>query len=250
VDKISGEFKDPMAAMLEGFSRFGPDEQAWYQIVITPTDQKDTRKRGELLINKLKGIKVESKKTFGGHAAELGGAVTKELLSTITGTPPPPPPKKEVRPEFPKLFALSPGEREVLEAVERKAGKIAFQTKIRFIYVAKKSAMSKSRAAQPFVGSIKQTNTFHMQALKPEMKHVAGSSSIWWFKTRRNNHRKHKIMQEYRWRTNWGGLRNFSLSTEELATLWHFPILIQVKAPSLGRTEAKKTEAPANVPFA
>jgi hypothetical protein len=45
------------------------------------------------------------------------------------------------------------------------------------------------------------------------------------------------------------GISRYFLSTEELATLWHFPILMQVKAPQLKRTEAKKTDAPSNVPF-
>jgi hypothetical protein len=44
-------------------------------------------------------------------------------------------------------------------------------------------------------------------------------------------------------------LNAFFLSTEELATLWHFPILMQVRAPQLQRTEAKKVEPPANLPF-
>jgi hypothetical protein len=39
------------------------------------------------------------------------------------------------------------------------------------------------------------------------------------------------------------------LSAEELATMWHLPILQQVKAPQLHRTEAKKIEGPVNIPY-
>ena len=128
--------------------------------------RKETRKRAERLINKLKGVKEDAHKSIGSQLADLPMAAVKELLGSLVGSAPAAPVKKDARTEFPKLFALSPGEREVLEAVERKAGKIGFQSKIRFIYVAKKAAMSKSHAVQPFIGSIKQMNTFHMQALR------------------------------------------------------------------------------------
>lgn len=70
-DAVSGEFKDPMAAMLENFSRMGPGEQIWYQIVITATDQKDAHARAEKLINKLKGLKEKHKETILDHAVNL-----------------------------------------------------------------------------------------------------------------------------------------------------------------------------------
>ncbi len=216
LDKVSGEFKDPLSAMLEGFARLGQDEQAWYQIVLTPTDQKATIERATALMKKLRGEDD---------------------------------PKNVDKNGFPKLFALSPGEREVLEAVEHKAGKIGFQTKIRFVYVAKKTSMQKARAVNPFIGAMKQMNTFNMQAIKPDLKSVGMSSSIWWFKDKRNDGRKRRLMMAYRYRSNWAGMKAYNLSTEELATLWHFPILSQVKAPQLHRTEAKKTDAPSNVPF-
>jgi hypothetical protein len=81
------------------------------------------------------------------------------------------------------------------------------------------------------------------------MKVVGNSGALWFFKDLRNNIRKHHMIVAYRGRSNWAGWPSYTLSTEELATLWHFPILMQVKAPQLGRTEAKKTEAPANIPF-
>ncbi|HEU0051422.1 MAG TPA: hypothetical protein VFQ60_05210 [Patescibacteria group bacterium] len=249
VDQVSGEFKDPLAAMLEVFSRFGPGEQAWYQIIITPTDQKETRARAEKVINELKGVKKEPKKT--GVEKAIGGlfGLLREILGIFTGAAKPEV-KKDARQDFPKLFALSPGEREILEAVERKAGKIGFQTKMRFIYVGKKTVFQKARAAAPFIGAIKQVNTFHMQAIKPDLKVTGMSSSIWFFKDRRNNLRKRKLIANYRARSNWAGRSGYNMSSEELATLWHFPILTQVKAPQLQRTEAKKAEAPSNVPFA
>lgn len=247
-DKVSGEFKDPVATLLENFSRLGPGEQAWYQIVITPTDQKDARARAEKEIKKLKGIKEEVKKTLLDHVVDLPMTALREVGGAIVNAPEAPV-IKDSRQEFPKLFALSPGERFVLESIERKAGKIGHMCKIRFIYVAKKNIMMKPRAVHPFFGAIKQTNTFDMQSLKPESKRVGMNNNFWFFKDRRNNERKHNIMLAYRARSNWAGMPQFLLATDELATLWHFPILMQVKAPQLHKIEAKKSEAPPNLPF-
>lgn len=246
-DKVSGEFKDPMAAFLEVFSRLGPGEQMWYQIIIEPTDQRDFRKRAEGLIKKIKGEKEVHKPSFIEQLVMFPVHFGLEIVNTILGSAmgKKEEPKKDATP---RILQLSPGEKFVLESIERKASKIGFNSKIRFIYVAKKDVMKKAKAVQPFIGSIKQVNTFNMQALKPSSK-VGVNGTLWWFKDRRNNERKTKMLRGYRKRDGGTGLNKFFMSAEELATLWHFPILIQVKAPGLRRIEAKKSEPPANIPF-
>lgn len=248
-DKITGEIKDPVANMLEVFSRIGLGEQIWYQIIIIPTDQKAFRKRSEKVINKLKGIVEVHKRTVMDEVLDLPMTALKTFADVATGAPPPEKKKPDTKEAFPRMMTLSPGERFVLEAVERKAGKIGFETKIRFLYIARKGKLSKPKVLNPFMGAIKQTNTFNMQALKPESDHVGVNGTLWWFKERRNDERRGKLVREYRHRSGHGGLHPFFLCTEELATLWHFPILTQVKAPQLRRTEAKKSEPPANIPF-
>ena len=248
-DKISGEFKDPLANLLEAFSRFGPGEQAWYQIILIPTDQKDFRVRAEKLINKIKGMEEKKKKTVLDQVIELPIQAVSEVLSVAMGGSTGSGKPVEKKNETPRMLTLSPGERYILEAVERKQSKIGFDCKMRFLYVAKKEVMNKEKAANPFIGAIKQTNTFNMQALKPEMKRVGNSGALWWFKSQRNNLRKNKMILAYRNRSSWSGLPAFHMDSEELATLWHFPILMQVKAPRLRRIEAKKSEPPSNIPF-
>jgi hypothetical protein len=248
-DKVSGEFKDPMANLLEAFSRFGPGEQAWYQIVMVPTDQKDFRSRAEKLINKMKGVEEKKKRTVLDVAIDIPMKAASDIMTVALASPSSKPGEKKKEDKQFRMLSLSPGEKYVLEAIERKQSKIGFTCKIRFIYVAKKEVMNKSKAANPFIGAIKQMNTFNMQALKPEMKRVGLSSNLWWFKDYRNNIRKTNLVRAYRNRSSWSGLPAFHLSAEELATLWHFPILLQVKAPKLKRIEAKKSEAPANIPF-
>jgi len=248
-DKVSGEFKDPISALLESFSRLGPGEQAWYQIVLTPIDQKHFVKAAEAMVKKLKGEKVEHKPSliekiieFPLHAV---GLLASELMGSGGGHAAPV--KKENT--QPKIMGMTQGERDLITAVEMKASKILYLCKIRFLYVAKKTAMTKSRAANTFIGSMKQTNTNNMFSLKPESKKVGVNGTLWWFKDARNNERKHHLISMYRNRSNWGGTDNYHFNTEELATLWHFPNSLQVKAPQIKKTEAKRSEPPSNIPF-
>lgn len=247
-DKMTGEFKDPLAVLLENMSRLGPGEQAWYQIVMTPIDQKDFRTRGELVVKKLKGEKIEAKT---GLLEQVVMAPVKLLGMLAEGAgfiQPAAPAKKEADP-FGKVMKLTPGERKVLEAVENKISKIAFSCKIRFIYVAKKEILKKSRIVHPFIGAIKQFNTNDMQSLKPESKKVGMNSTLWFFKAQRNNARKTRLIAAYRRRSNWSGKGGFCLNTEELASLWHFPMTLNIKVPQVKSTEVKHSPPPSNIPF-
>ena len=243
-DAVSGEFKDPVAAVLEAFSRLGPGEQAWFQITMVPTDQKATRERAQPIIDKLRGVETKVHHSFLTDLVDLPLKAITGIFFGGGGKE-----KKESKDIPPKLMRLSPIEKDILEAVERKSSKISFDSKARFMYIAKKTVFSKARIAQAFIGAIKQTNTFHMQALKPDLKKTGMSSAIWWFKQQRNDARKTRLINNMRSRDTTAGLNRFSLSAEELATLWHFPILTQVKAPSLRQIEAKKSDAPYNIPF-
>lgn len=247
-DKLAMEFKDPMSAMLESFGRLGPGEQAWYQIVITPIAQVAFQKKGEAFIKKLKGEKTEAKKTILDHAIDLPLKTTGIFLDALIGGEAEAP-KKPERPQS-KMMTMSPGEKDVLSAIENKMSKIVFLCKIRFMYVAKKQVMTKSRILQPFIGSIKQFNTNNMQSLKPETRRVGVSGALWFFKARRNNGRKNRFLSAYRNRSNWSGTPQFHMCVEELATLWHFPHSLQVKAPQIKKTETKRSEPPFNLPFA
>ncbi|MFO0764499.1 MAG: hypothetical protein U0487_00415 [Patescibacteria group bacterium] len=55
-DMVSGEFKDPLAALFEVMARLGKDEQLWLQYILYPTDQKAALDRAKAEIEKLKGI--------------------------------------------------------------------------------------------------------------------------------------------------------------------------------------------------
>lgn len=245
---LTGEYKDPLAVLLEAFSRLGPGEQAWYQIIVTPIAQKEFAEKAKKEIAKLKGEKPPVKKNVVEKALDVPVTAMGAVAGAVLGGESAPVEKK--KDEGPRMLLLSPGERNILEAVERKMSKIQFLCKVRFIYVAKKDVFFKPKILQSFVGAIKQFNTNDLQSLKPEGKKVGVNSTLIFFKKRRNNGRKRRLHAAYKSRSNWMGLQEFHLGTDELASLWHLPVVLNVKAPQLKKTEAKKTEPPINIPFA
>ncbi len=245
---LTGEFKDPLAALLEAFSRLGPGEQAWYQILLMPIDQKEFGVRALAEVSKLKGDPAKvAKKTIVEEVLDFPVMILKGIALSLLGFAAG---EKEVKKDDKtmKMLMLSPGERNVIEAIERKRSKIQFQCKIRFLYIAKKEVFSKPKILQSFIGAIKQFNANDLQSLKPDGK-VGVSSVLLFMKERRNNYRKNRLIEGYQKRHPAIGLKMFHLGTDELASLWHLPVVLNVKAPQLKKTEAKKIEPPINLPF-
>ncbi|MFA5129450.1 MAG: hypothetical protein WC477_00860 [Patescibacteria group bacterium] len=247
-DKMTGEFKDPLAALLEAFSRLGPGEQAWYQIIITPIDQKEFGKKSATEMVALKGERRPPKPTFADHVANAPMAVLGAAGNVIFGTGVSADTKKREENQM-KMLMLTPGERGKMEAVEKKAAKIQYKCKIRFMYIGRKEVFQKGKILQSFIGAIKQFNTNDLQALKPEGNKVGVNGALLFMRDRRNNHRKNKLIRGYRSRSDWVGVALFHMGTDELAGLWHLPVVKDVKAPQLKKTEAKKIEPPINLPF-
>jgi hypothetical protein len=246
---LTQEFKDPLAVMVESFSRLGPGEQCWYQIVITPISQGEYVEKAKKEIMKLASREPPpAKENIVEKALKLPMTALSTAASILTG--PTEPAKKEKDPFSAKMMLITPGERKIIEGVEEKMSKIQFLSKIRFVYIAKKEVFSKPKVAASFIGAIKQFNTNDMQALKPDFKRVGISSSLVFFKKQRNDQRKNRLIEAYRERSNWKGLKAFHLGTDELASLWHLPVLLNVKAPQVKKTETKKVEPPSNIPFA
>ena len=248
-DPTTKEFKDPLAAMLETMSKMGKGEHIWFQILITPIGQKEWTRKGDNLVKKLIGAKVETKETWLNKIVDLPGKVADTALTQILSSAEEAPTKKrEEKKEASMMQYLSPGTKTLVEAIERKISKIGFQTKVRMIYVARKEVFKKTRAAHPMVGVIKQFSTMDGQSIKPEYKKV-GTAAHYILVKKRLAWKKIKIMQAYRGRSQSRGIgKGFVLNIEELATMWHFPAN-WIKAPSVKTVESKRGVPPINLPF-
>jgi hypothetical protein len=226
--------------MLEGMSKLQKGECAWFQIILTSTDYSWVAK-SRVLADKLIGKKGEKRGLLGG--GEIG-KMYDTLTSQIIGGPATAQPKKEELRS--QMLYLSPIERLAVEAIENKASKTAFLTKIRYIYFAKKEIFSKTKGVSPIIGTIKQFNDANLNGLKPGKATKTEAHYI--LPNWRLNVKRTKVMAAYKNRSNWSGHGpGFIMNTEELATIYHFPTIV-VKAPLVKKVEAKRAGPPIGLP--
>ncbi len=242
-------FKDPLAAVLETLSRLGKGEFVGLQILIKPINAEwnNWKKKGEEEVQRMIGAKAKPKDTIISQIGGLPGKVLDTAIEAVTGAVVGPGTEENKKEEpYSLMLHLPPGYKSSVEKVEQKISKICFATKIRYIYLAKKESYSKNRIAYGLTGAMKQYNTEDLNGLKPEFGTI-GTHVHYFFKESRLNWRRTRLVNGYKYRSRWRGALEYLLNIEELATLWHFPMLT-VKAPLVATTGARRGQPPATLP--
>ena len=250
---LTQKFADPMAALLEILGHMGPDEQVWIQWVLTPLHDVHWKEEGMHEVKKLIGARVAHTKSLMSRYVNdplnaLYGGTGEILLHGMGITPIHA--EAHAEPDAPPSLMqhLSPGERTTVEALEAKIAKVGFHVKGRVIYAAKKEKFSKPRGVSGVFGSLLQFNDQSLNGFAPNKK--VTTKAKYFFTKRRVAARQRKIVSAYRQRSKHLGYgHGMILNTEELATVWHFPVM-DVKAPSVKMTEAKRGEPPVELPMA
>lgn len=243
-------FRDPMASLMDLTSSLKAGEQLWYQIILVPIDFK-WPEIGEKEISKILKEKVKTKKNIADRAVDLVmGTLTvfSEGVYKMWGDVDDKDKKKEEDDDSLKMMNLKPKEKKQIEAIQEKVSKLGFETKIRFVYIAKKDVMNKPKVVNGFVGYMKQLASMDLNNLKPDMN-VTATSTAYFFKEKRLNRRKNSIVQNYIKRSSSAGRNTGLLNIEELATIWHFPVESAVKAPLIQKATRRKAEPPMTLPI-
>ncbi len=235
---------DPLANLLEGLSTLKPGEQFWIQIVAKPVLGRDKpwQIRGRELADKLARRPVKPKdKPILQEAAEI-------LLTGKTSQTPTV--EKEI---IPPEMKLTPGEKEILAAVEAKLAKFGYDCNVRFIYLGKRDVFFKPTTKIGF-GFFKEISTENLGGLRPWARTMTKVKSVpfWFLDKRRLYLRQRRIFRYYtkRWSTLFPRPgATYILNTEELATLYHFPGRMVAPAAGLYRIESKKGGAPPELPI-
>ncbi|MFH2063264.1 MAG: hypothetical protein ABIJ46_03875 [bacterium] len=233
-------FKDPISALLEIMASLKTGEQLWVQFLVKPNDG-GWRAKGIKEIEKMLGRKAPPKKSVIDEALWLPKGVVKEFGSLLTSGPSAAPASKE---EPLKMLAMSPGERGVVEAAQMKLTKIGFDTKIRIVYAGRRNIFSKKHFTS-VKGSFAQFSSLNLNELKPYGK--VTPKGDYFYQRWSEPDRKTRLVRNYSNRSSGAGATAFVLNTEELATLYHFPMRDQ-KTPLLKKTDAKRAEPPAGLP--
>ncbi|PIR03111.1 MAG: hypothetical protein COV60_02065 [Candidatus Magasanikbacteria bacterium CG11_big_fil_rev_8_21_14_0_20_43_7] len=243
--------KDPMGTLLESFTRIGPGEQVWFQMIIEPIAEKHWKEDAIKEIKNLIGEKTPSKKNFFDYifdnplTKELAHG-TNEMLSQLTGSEGGvgSGESSDTGKDSPNnLLYLTPGQKKLVEAMEEKISKVGFNTKIRLVYSATHDIYTPSRAVNSFTGAMNQYNVPFSNTILPKYM----TSVQYLFADQRKDYRRRVILSGYKKRDIDIGKKPFVFNTEELATVWHFP-MSHVATPLLQKAQLKTAEPPIGLP--
>jgi len=225
------EYKiDPIAHLFEYLSSLKKGEYAFIQVMIRTN--KDKRKKP--------GTWFEKEDRWKAEAKEEVDKIYKEATPTL---------KDKDGKESPGLPSLRTAQKEKVEAIDRSLDKQGFDTGIRGIYMAEKDSFKGIRIAG-LTGVFKQFSSSHLNSIVPTGWFTTFSFE-WqsWFGAKAQA--AAGIFDAYAQRS-WFhppyDTPAYVMTTEELATIYHFPSRT-VQAPGLERLPSTKAEAPPNLPI-
>jgi hypothetical protein len=248
---------DPMAVFLEVLSKLKREEMVAIQILIAPKDLKEWQESGKGVVEELRrsradeGARVSTKTNFPGGPLPAFEAVK----------------SGEDEPGFFRSFMRTPGETDVLKAVENNLSKPAFDTLIRFVYFSPQPLFYDSFPRRGLRAAFNQYGAADINAFKINYA-VATRTRVWqWphvFPKIRNEYRKQRILYNFRHRKvppetfmgrlitshifNWNfASRRFGMNTECIATIYHPPTYVVITAPHIKRVESRKAGPPAGL---
>lgn len=237
---------DPLSAFAEIVSKLGEGEHMWVQIIIQPILSNEWVPEAKQLLDKLlgRGTGPASEKSFFEHIAEMTWKGTRVLTHAEV------PVWDEVKKEDNQFGALrlSRHEQDIVAAVANKMSKPGFRTLIRTMYIARRDVYD-GTVIGAVQGAFKQFTDQNLNGLRL-VSDTKPSNHLIVLREMRNHRRRLRQLRLYKWRAYndlWGNL-GYTMNTEEIATLFHFPGKV-IHAPSFPRVESKRGEPPAGLPF-
>ncbi|MDP2641977.1 MAG: hypothetical protein Q8P21_01660 [bacterium] len=229
-NKEQEEIVDPIVPVLEYLGTLKPGEVAGIQIMIQ-AHRKESFQDARL---------IPKPDWTGGIKEEIKKAIDKESY---------------VRPAEGKpqtLQHLTKTQGDTIAAMERNAGKLAFDTMMRVLYIAPTDIFLKTRL-MGLIGSMRQFGSKNLNGIRPN-KFYPGITYPWEdFLDIRKKKNLRVLVDSYKRRSFFNvpyrhlDGKPYVLTVEELATIFHFPGMLAT-TPTLTRVPSKKAEAPSNLP--
>ncbi len=243
---------DPLQAHFESLSIMQPHEFYGVQIIIQTIADNDWKPASERKAKELTGEEIPHHKSFvdilltpldwfaslghGGHGHDHGHDENKPRNNWMS---------------------MTDVEKERVTLVQRKMGKPGYKTKIRHLYIAPKDKFDPAKKGI-IIGSYRFLGSTLTNKLRPDVSNTWTGGEYVFSPTLEKPYldykikkRKRFIFKGYKNRDIHLGLPMFVLNTEELATLYHFPITSELRQilASVEKTESKKTQPPTNLPI-
>ncbi len=258
------EYKiDPITSVLEYLGSLKAGENAWIQILLQK-HEPESWFHGELTSDvdpKKANIFQRASISIFGKSKNLKDEVAEEIKKIKESTLPKPEKGDDKNVRFPNP---TKGNLEIIAALERSASKTPFDCMIRSIYIAEKESFTPINIGG-LIGGLKQFGSNNLNGFKPGAgaditnfqkdllrifpflkKHYDKKITRW----KRGFLYAYKLRSYFQWPyKNFRKCKPFILTTEELATVFHFPSGMVSQTPTLKRVGSKKSEAPSNLPI-
>lgn len=243
-EDVTGKMIDPLAGIIEVVGKLPPGQTMWIQWIITPAPSSWYKKGMETVDVFLGKEKKEKKGILAGLWEDLAD-VLRNLVKAFLAAPEFEKTKKDEKQEQPLEFRLSPGQKDVLKALESNLGKQMYKVKMRIVYFGLREGFTKTFVSM-ITGALSQFSDQNLNGFKAEA--TSKTQADFLFVTERLRFLQRRIFARYVSRDRTPSEKQFLLSVEELATIFHPPDL-SVMAPALTRVMAKRGTAPANLPI-
>lgn len=250
---LTQELKDPLGVILEQMGRMVSGEHMWIQIVARAGSQ-DWKDAGEKFVNKVYGIEETAKPGFISSVITAILWLPSEVIAGVTGFSflgalgmggSSVAEDGEADPF--KAFRLSVTEKKQAELVADKSAKLGMKCKFRILYFGKHEVYKKAFRTAIIKGMFQQFTHQNTNGFGLVGSQTPKDDYFWMLWT--YHHKQSRLTRAYKGRSYGVGAEPVALNTEELATIYHFPA-INIKAPLVKKTEARKAEPPTNLPIA
>ncbi len=230
---------DPLTHVLELFGSVGKDEYLWLQIIMRARKNTD----------EWHGLYKKNTDSYRGPAAQETKSVTEKTIMR----------SKELDEKLKLTYSPFPqateAEKRRVDNIQRSLSKLTFECGIRSVYLAKKdrfSGVNISALVNIFTPLRGTDTSVDYNSLNIAYKRGLLRFNYPWqdFMDILHNIDKRNVWHWYKHRSYFYVPYNQTpifLSTEELATLWHFPNSA-VQTPGLRRVPSRTVEAPPNLP--
>lgn len=231
---------DPMTAVLEYLGSVDKNQQVWIQILIKKHEKRT-----------IKNFSLKEKADWKKEA--------KQEIESIRAEATP----KSKNADFPGFPNPTKGQIEKIAAIERSINKMAFDTCMRGFYISNTLADFNSVYISGMLGSQRQYSSQYLNGFKLKAKtDVSDNYKDWCVLFPFLNKHKEYVIQKYKNNMlgayklrsyffppyKFYGNNPFVLSTEEVATIFHFPGNVSA-TPSLAKITSKKSGPPVNLPI-
>jgi len=254
---------DPLRGLIEAMERILPHEFLSMQLLIQPIQNDEWEAKAKTKIKELTGEEIPHKASFIGFLLiPFEWFANFSYRETFFGHGNGHGEGDELqRKPRNNWMSMSEGEKKRVTLIEEKLNKANYQSKLRILYIAPKELYDKIRRFE-LVGALRHFSPGGGAGIHNTLKTDRGT----WTKVDalfseglerpfldwETKRRKYQFLRGYKKRSIYIGARKFLLSTEEIASLYHFPITnetTQVPA-NVQAVESKKSRPPADLPFA